>query len=248
MATATEQLLQRPNIEAVFQAFVRNANAKARNIQPPADKTEQTRRELLENIEGIALERKSVPKERQTVVAPVVEVGSLPPKKTGSPAPSDSPPSADALELTNKKGERSSRPDGQGEMRLIPDVRAAQKKTRSRSVKERVEDGLMPPRELDQTLADMAALLRYEHTDEVSKTLDSLLAKYPRDLLLLRRVVEFHLETGSPEAAKDCLFRLAMQLFERRNFDGTRKALEQVMVLDPRNPRATKLLSLLDRR
>ena len=50
------------------------------------------------------------------------------------------------------------------------------------------------------------------------------------------------------DAAKECLFRLARGLFERRNVHGMRAALEQVLVLDERDPRAHRLLALLERR
>ncbi len=91
-------------------------------------------------------------------------------------------------------------------------------------------------------------MLRCGHKEEVADRLERLIAAYPRDLLLLRRIAEFHLQSGSLPAARDCLFRLASALFERRNVMGMRAALEQVLVIEPGNARATKLLLLLDRR
>jgi len=115
-------------------------------------------------------------------------------------------------------------------------------------VPERVEDGQMPAGELDRQLSDMAVLLRYGHHDEVGQRLDALLREYPQDLLLLKRVAQFHLETENPHLAKECLFQLASVLFERRNVVGMRQALEQVLVMEPANKRANKLLGLLEAR
>jgi len=75
-----------------------------------------------------------------------------------------------------------------------------------------------------------------------------LLREYPQDLLLLKRVAQFHLETENPHLAKECLFQLASVLFERRNVVGMRQALEQVLVMEPANKRANKLLGLLEAR
>jgi predicted Zn-dependent protease len=131
-------------------------------------------------------------------------------------------------------------------IQLVPDVAAV--RPPETPVRERSEDGQIPARELEGRLGDMAVLLRYGHLAEVAERLDELLAKYPQDLLLLRRVAEFHLEHGHRELARECLFKLASGLFERRNVVGMRAALEQVLVLEPDNARALKLLALLDKR
>lgn len=131
-------------------------------------------------------------------------------------------------------------------IQLVPDVAAV--RPPETPVRERSEDGQIPARELEGRLGDMAVLLRYGHRAEVAERLDELLAKYPQDLLLLRRVAEFHLEHGHRELARECLFKLATGLFERRNVVGMRAALEQVLVLEPDNARALKLLGLLDKR
>lgn len=131
-------------------------------------------------------------------------------------------------------------------IQLVPDVAAV--RPPDAPVRERSEDGQIPARELEGRLGDMAVLLRYGHRAEVAERLDELLAKYPQDLLLLRRVAEFHLEHGHRELARECLFKLASGLFERRNVVGMRAALEQVLVLEPGNARALKLLALLDKR
>lgn len=131
-------------------------------------------------------------------------------------------------------------------IQLVPDVAAV--RPPETQVRERSEDGQIPARELEGRLGDMAVLLRYGHRAEVAERLDELLAKYPQDLLLLRRVAEFHLEHRHLELARECLFKLASGLFERRNVVGMRAALEQVLVLEPDNARAHKLLALLDKR
>ncbi len=115
-------------------------------------------------------------------------------------------------------------------------------------LRERSADGQAPAGELDRAIADMAVLLRYGHMGEVAQRLAELQQRYPDDLLLLRRLTEFHLEHGLEAEAMECLFTLASRLFERHNFQGMREALEQVLVLDPDNRRAYKLLGLLDAR
>lgn len=110
------------------------------------------------------------------------------------------------------------------------------------------EDGLIPGGELDRKLSDMAVLLRYGHENQVRGELDQLTAEYPRDLLLLRRISEFWVGHQRLGHACDALFGLASGLFERRNVEGMRQALEQVLVLSPGNERAERLLSLLAER
>jgi hypothetical protein len=129
---------------------------------------------------------------------------------------------------------------------VVPDVASVAPPPRLAA--ERGEDGEMPPRELERVLSDMAALLRWGHAGQVRDELAKLRARYPDDLLLARRVAEFHLEAGQHDAAMEVLFALAGQLFARRNVEGMRAALEQVRVLDPHNERAARLLALLARR
>jgi hypothetical protein len=129
---------------------------------------------------------------------------------------------------------------------VVPDV--ARVGPPARPAAERGEDGEIPPRELERLLADMHALLRWGHAAQVRDELTKLRARHPDDLLLARRVAEFHLEAGQNDAAMDVLFALAGQLFARRNVEGMRAAIEQVRVLDPRNERARRLLALLARR
>lgn len=130
---------------------------------------------------------------------------------------------------------------------VVPDVEAARKKD-TQLPGEGVEDGQMPTRQLDQLLSDMAVLLRYGHAGQVRGRLEDLRRTYPEDLLLLRRIAEFHVEHEQREAALETLFALAGGLFERRNVEGMRQALEQVLVLDPGNGRAFRLLGLLEQR
>lgn len=133
-------------------------------------------------------------------------------------------------------------------MKVVPDVEAAATKREDTYVGEGVEDGLMPTRQLDQILSDMAVLLRYGHAGQVRDRLEQLRRTYPEDLLLLRRIAEFHVEHEQYDAALETLFALAGGLFERRNVEGMRQALEQVLVLDPGNSRAIRLLGLLEQR
>jgi len=134
--------------------------------------------------------------------------------------------------------------------KVVPDVvEAAKRKTYDGPPPgETGEDGQMPTRELDQILSDMQVLLRYGHAEQVRGRLEQLGRAYPEDLLLLRRIAEFHVEHGETPAALDALFGLARKLFERRNVEGMRQALEQVLVLDPGNRRSLRLLWLLDAR
>lgn len=126
---------------------------------------------------------------------------------------------------------------------VVPEVASVAPHAAPRA--ERGEDGEIPPRELARLLADMATLLRWGHDAQVREELEKLRHRFPSDLLLMRRIAEFHLEVGQNEAAMDVLFALAGRLFERRNVEGMRAALEQVLVLDPANARARKLLALL---
>lgn len=131
--------------------------------------------------------------------------------------------------------------------RVVPDVGAVERRDEPHAG-EGVEDGQVPTRQLDQILGDMAVLHRYGHAGQVRGRLEQLRRAYPEDLLLLRRIAEFHVEHDDVEAALETLFALAGGLFERRNVEGMRQALQQVLVLDPENPRAFRLLGLLDQR
>ncbi|HBQ10356.1 MAG TPA: hypothetical protein DEF51_03890 [Myxococcales bacterium] len=132
--------------------------------------------------------------------------------------------------------------------KLVPDVEKAAQRKEDAVVAEGVEDGQMPTRELDQILSDMSVLLRYGHQAQVRERLALLRRTYPEDLLLLRRLAEFFVEHAQTDAAMETLFALAGGLFERRNVEGMRQALEQVLVLEPGNERAYRLLGLLERR
>jgi thioredoxin-like negative regulator of GroEL len=130
--------------------------------------------------------------------------------------------------------------------KLVPDFGA--QKLKPKPAREASEDGLIPSGELDRTLGDMAVLLRYGHEPQAARELEQLRRKYPQDLLLLRRIGEFWSESGRTERALETLFALASGLFERRNVEGMRQALEQAKQLDPTSERAARLLSLLDAR
>lgn len=110
------------------------------------------------------------------------------------------------------------------------------------------EGGQMPAGELDRAVIDMGVLLRYGHLHEVRNRFEELLGEYPHDLLLARRIAEFWVEQQQAGDAREALFRLAAGLFQRGNAIGMRRALEEVLVLEPGNERALKLLELLERR
>lgn len=129
---------------------------------------------------------------------------------------------------------------------VVPNV--ARIKPPAAPVREGSEDGQMPAGELERQLSDMQVLLRHGHRHEVTAKLEELVRRYPEDLLLLRRIAEFHLENDEREGAIEMLFLLAGRLFERRNVTGMRQAIEQVLVLDPKHRRAYKLLGLLEQR
>jgi hypothetical protein len=131
-------------------------------------------------------------------------------------------------------------------MRIVPDV--ASVPPPPVLPQEGSEDGQMPSGELDRKLADMDVLLRYGHDAQVEGELVTLRSLYPGDLLLVRRIAELYITRGLAEPALEALFALATGLFERRNVDGMRQALEQVLVLDPENGRARRLVALLEQR
>lgn len=130
--------------------------------------------------------------------------------------------------------------------KLVPDL--ARQKPKPKPPNEASEDGLIPGGELDRHLTEMAVLLRYGHEAQVAHELESVRTRYPQDLLLLRRIAEFWAESKRTERALETLFALASGLFERRNVEGMRQALEQALSLDPESERAARLLSLLDQR
>lgn len=160
--------------------------------------------------------------------------------------PASEPPRAPAAwqSVVAPRGQHTQRIEAQ---KVVPDVNAIAR-TDPPSVTEGVEDGQIPTRELDRILSDMAVLLRYGHAGQVRERLEQLRRTYPEDLLLLRRIAEFHVEHDDTSAALETLFALAGGLFERRNVEGMRQALEQVLVLDPDNARAYRLLGLLEQR
>ncbi|MCC7535828.1 MAG: hypothetical protein IT379_06430 [Deltaproteobacteria bacterium] len=128
---------------------------------------------------------------------------------------------------------------------LVPDVAKVAPKPGPR---EAAEDGQIPALELDRFLAEMATLLKYGHDAQVQLELDTIRHRYPRDLLLLRRLAELHLERRDHDRAIDVLFQLASGMFDRKNVEGMRATLDEVLKLDPGNRRAMRLLGLLKQR
>lgn len=163
-----------------------------------------------------------------------------PPRRATRRAPASEP------EWSSVVPERSETTQRVEAARVVPDV--ASVPPPPVLPQEGSEDGQMPAGELDRKLADMDVLLRYGHSAQVAAELEALRMTYPRDLLLLRRIAELYVVHGMRTPALDALFTLSTELFERRNVEGMRQALEQVRVLDPRNGRAARLLALLARR
>ncbi len=231
MATATERFLRPRDVEAIFASFVRNANAlgkqarTARATFDAAAATKQAEVSMPETSRPFDLSE-TVPIEPPTTEQ---STGQLHAESWESlvPAPGDDTAKHEAV-------------------KVVPDVSSV--RPPEPAPKEASEDGEIPPRELERLMDDMAVLIRYGHPNEVVGRFEQLQRQYPRDLLLLRRIAEFYLEQGQEEPAVECLFRLARQLFERRNVVGMRAALEQILVLRPDEPRAHKLLALLERR
>jgi hypothetical protein len=169
------------------------------------------------------------------------------PSSASKPNSRPPPPAAPAAEpwesVVRAPSETTQRREA---LKLVPDV--AQVPVAVPPPSERSEDGLIPSGLLDRKLGDMAVLLRYGHEPQVRQELEQLRVRYPQDLLLARRIAEFYLANERPTLALEQLFSLAMGLFERRNVEGMKQALEQVLVIDPRNERASRLLGLLEQR
>lgn len=226
------------DVDRVFREFVENANQvgklartvradSPRGLPEPvdADATARHRPVHADSAPLLLTKKKAVEGEAPTRAE----------ASPGQPATRTSPGLGDA------PGDRTQRVEA---ALVVPDVGSIHPPPPP--VRERVEDGQMPAGELDRRLSDMAVLLRYGHHQEVGRRLEELLREYPEDLLLLKRVAQFHLETENPHLARECLFQLASVLFERKNLHGMRQALEQVLVIDPKNKRAMKLLGLLE--
>lgn len=270
LITATERLPLLPDVERIFDAFVSNANAVAGQARttlgaiPEEDPFPSAKTALAELVPLDVLEKDHPAFEARNVVEEAF-LQTAEEAVTTQGALFDGTLERDAIPLSVKKiappprlpsevdertvlapapaGPHTQKNEAQ---RLVPDVasvRPSEPPTRERS-----EDGQIPPRELERMMGDMQVLLRYTHDEEVARRLQELRRRYPNDLLLLRRIAEFHLEAGSTDLAKEALFQLASGLFRRKNVTGMRAALEQVLVLSPGDPRATKLVQLLDQR
>jgi len=219
-----------PAAEAIFREFVKNANA----IGALEKTTRTVKRAPDDDDDDVVTTAAEMP----------AQVFLLTSRKTPVPAP-DAPRSPDESGATVV---RLPSPDTQRREAALVVPEVARVSPPPPPVREKSEDGQMPAGELDRILSDMQVLLRYGNLHQVSMRLDALCKDYPNDLLLLRRIAEFHLENGHREPAMEALFTLAARLFERRNVEGMRKALEQVLVLEPDNRRAFKLLGLLEQR
>ncbi|RLB45295.1 MAG: hypothetical protein DRJ42_30250 [Deltaproteobacteria bacterium] len=271
--------MERTNPEAVFDAFLRNANGDREEVVVveegrilPRDQDAggvqeaQGAPEVQEAQEAQEAQEVTRNERPPTDLSEDDHPTQLRPHPAGPEAPfsEQTEPGAPIVLLTDVK----KRPEGSETarteeprsvvalrsdemMRLeaqlaVPDI--AQVPRPLEPLAEGSEDGQIPAGELDRILSDMMVLVRYGHHDEVRRHLEGLTRSYPEDVLLLRRIVEFHVANADSEGAIDALFLLATSLFERRNTLGMRHALEQVLVIEPENRRAYKLLGLLEQR
>ena len=248
MATATEKLLRPRDVEAIFAAFVRNATAVGRQARTTRSDSAETRAEL----DGRA----------RNSVAPAFDLEQTVPIDVADDHQHVDPAllaegsgAFQAFDLEDARTDESIGPNysALGEdtsrheaLRVVPDVSSVRPPVAA--LREGSEDGEIPPRELERLMEDMAVLSRYGHEHDVVERLHALRQQFPRDLLLLRRIAELHLRCGREDHAVECLFQLARSLFERRNVVGMRAALEQILVLRSDDPRAHKLVALLERR
>jgi hypothetical protein len=224
-ADAAQRVLdRRSKPAAIFDTFVERAN-----------------RDWVASVEAVLSSSEADAEDLTTVRAPVV---LLTQKKT-SPPPAPKPASSES-EWKSVVEPRSETTQRREAARLVP--RVAEIAAAPPPLREGSEDGLMPSGELDRKLSDMDVLLRYGHAGQVQATLEQLRQQYPGDLLLLRRIAELYVTHSMRAPALDALFTLASGLFERRNVEGMRQALQQVWQLDPGNARAKRLLALLEQK
>lgn len=215
--TRTERFPLRPDVEAIFQAFVRNANAygqQGKTREGAPGQQAQLAREKLE----VALDLTSLDSASQPLSVAGEMMHSEELREALSMMSMEvSLPGAD-IDLSQKRGS-------------VPPP----------APEERIEE-----RELELTLEDMGVLLRYGNQTEVGERLEELLRKYPADLVLLRRIAGFHLEHRNVDAARETLFVLATRLYQRNNLPAMRAALQQVLDLAPGDQRVQRLLELID--
>lgn len=106
----------------------------------------------------------------------------------------------------------------------------------------------IPVRELERAIAEMAQLIHFGHLSDVREQTDALIADYPNDLLLLRRVSELFLEMNEVDSAVDSLLRIVAVLFAQRHYAAMREVLLQILDLHPSHAKASKLLELVEAR
>lgn len=96
------------------------------------------------------------------------------------------------------------------------------------------------------TLDEMDVLWRYGHRQQVRQEIERWLRDQPEALSLRRDVVEFFLARKDIKMTIESLLQLAALLFENGNIHGVRKAIAQVLSLQPDHPRALRLQELID--
>ena len=215
--TRTERFPLRPDVEAIFQAFVRTANAYGNQAKTTDGAPGQQARLAREKLE-VALDLSTL------------DSGSAALQMGG-----DMMHSEELREALSMMSMEVSLPGAE------LDLSAGRGSAPPPAADEQIGE-----RELEQTLEDMGVLLRYGHQAEVGERLEELLRKYPADLVLLRRIAGFHLEHRNVEFARETLFVLATRLYQRNNLTGMRAALQQVLDLAPGDQRVERLLELID--
>ena len=263
--------------DAMFRSFVERASAAKAQVRRELPTTEEDMDGVFEDVGDIATSDATDPSiparwtetVEQLLERPEEEAVPLTQRKASQPAPPDSDADGETMAFYSKDlvaRLRAARPDtvvdaSSWESVVPPPSQSTQRREAKKLVpnmasvavaeappSERSEDGLTPSGELDRMLSDMAVLLRYGHEAQVQRSLETLRAKYPQDLILTRRFAEFYVANARPDLAIEQLFTLASGLFERRNVEGMRQALEQVLSIDPANERARRLVTLLEQR
>ncbi len=225
MSETTTRVMQSPEVEELFARFVEGAQ------ELDQGSTEQSQDD--DRWSGF----------HEAFTPPIASPGEdvhLLTKRKSAPSPLPAEPAHDDLfsdrEMKGEAGEAAvARPAADG---VSP----------TDALETRTERDHIPVRELERAMSDMARLVEVGHVDDVRRQIAGLVEQYPLDLLLLRRISELFLDMKQPRDAVDCLLRIVAVLFERRNFSGMHKVLEQILELDPDDVKASKLLALVEAR
>lgn len=106
----------------------------------------------------------------------------------------------------------------------------------------------MAASELADFLQEMHTLCKYGHPEQVTAEVRTLFKRFPKDLLLRRRIIDFLVEKKLVALATEELYGLGAALFEGGDVEGVRHVVTEVLRLDPHSPRAKRLMKLLAER